>query len=147
MVLQVSIECRFLAHSVASIDGMSLPREFGCKYRLNVASLLFSQKFVFDSEHNIINERIPPVAYRRFKDGNPTSDHSVAFSNCLVCVERRENPSLTHCNLHVFPFLSYHGSSKSNQGLCMDVFTSADVGDVTDVKVLTKRLRLVVVRQ
>lgn len=38
MVLQVSMECRFLAHSVASIDGMSLPRGFGCKYRLNVAS-------------------------------------------------------------------------------------------------------------
>ena len=47
MVLQVSMECRFLAHSVASIDGMSLPRGFGCKYRLNVASLLFSQKFGF----------------------------------------------------------------------------------------------------
>ena len=46
MVLQVSMECRFLAHSVASIDGMSLPRGFGCKYRLNVASLLFLKNLV-----------------------------------------------------------------------------------------------------
>ena len=41
MLLQVSMECRILAHSVASIDGISHPRGFGCKYRWNVASLLF----------------------------------------------------------------------------------------------------------
>ena len=97
-----------------------------------------------DSEHNVIDKRIPPVADRSFKDGNPTSDHSVAFNNCLVCVERRENPSLTHYNLHVFPFLDWHRSCRSSQGICTDVFTSEDVGDVTDVKLLSKRLRLVV---
>ena len=40
MVLQVSMECRFFAHLVVSIDGMSPPRGFGCKNRLSVASLL-----------------------------------------------------------------------------------------------------------
>ena len=54
---------------------------------------------------------------------------------------------LTHCNLHVFPFFDYHRCSESSQGICTDVFTSADVGDVTDVKPLMKRLCLVVVRQ
>ncbi|XXG47473.1 hypothetical protein AAC387_Pa02g2116 [Persea americana] len=39
MVLQVSMECHILAHSVASINGMSLLREFGSKYRLSAASL------------------------------------------------------------------------------------------------------------
>ncbi|XXG53659.1 hypothetical protein AAC387_Pa03g1721 [Persea americana] len=47
------------------------------------------------------------------------------------------------------PTTRWHSATacKSSQGICTDVFTSADVGDVTDVKVLTKRLRLVVERQ
>ncbi|XXG76870.1 hypothetical protein AAC387_Pa08g1143 [Persea americana] len=36
---------------------------------------------------------------------------------------------------------------KSSKGICTNVFTSVDVGDVTDVKHLTKRLRLIVIRQ
>ena len=95
----------------------------------------------------IINEWIRPVADRRFKDGSPTSNHSVAFSNYLLCVERRKDPSFAHCNLHVFLFLDHHWRSKSSQGICMDVFTSANVSDVTDIKLLLKWLCLVVVRQ
>ena len=100
-----------------------------------------------DSEHNVINKRIPLVAVRRSKDGDPTSNHWVALSNCLVCVERRESPSFTHCDLHVFPFLDCHRCSNSSEGICTYLFTSEDVGDVTDVKLLMKRLYLVVVRQ
>ena len=91
-----------------------------------------------DSEHNVINERIPPIAARRSKDGNSTSNHLVAFSDYLLCVERREDPFLTHYNLHVFPFLDRHRCNKSSQGICKDVFTFADVGDVTDIKFLSK---------
>ncbi|XXG82630.1 hypothetical protein AAC387_Pa10g0536 [Persea americana] len=40
MLLQVSMECHLLAHSVASINRMLPPRKFECKYRLSVASLL-----------------------------------------------------------------------------------------------------------
>ena len=103
--------------------------------------------FGYDSKHNVINERISPVADLRSKDGGPTSNHSVAFNNCLVCVERREDPSFTHCNLHVFSFLDCHRHNESSHGICMDVFTSEDVGDVTNVKLLTKPLRLVVVTE
>ncbi|XXG47472.1 hypothetical protein AAC387_Pa02g2115 [Persea americana] len=58
-----------------------------------------------------------------------------------------EDPSFTHCNLHVFPFLDCHRRNKFSQGICREVFTSEDVGDVKDVKSLSKRLRLIVVRQ
>ena len=64
-----------------------------------------------------------------------------------MCVERREDPSFTHYNLYVFPFLDCHRRNKSSQGIYTDVFTSEDVGDVTDVKLLPKRLCLVVVRR
>ena len=62
-------------------------------------------------------------------------------------VKRRGDPSFTYCNLHVFSFLDCHRCRKSSPGICTDVFTSEDAGDVIDVKPLLKRLYLVVVRQ
>ena len=59
MVLQVSMECRFLAHSVASIDGMLPPSGFWCKYRLNVASLPLFQKIGFVG----IDRMSPPLDF------------------------------------------------------------------------------------
>ena len=57
MELQVSMECHFLAHSVASIDGMSPPRWFWCKYLLNVASMLFKKFWFCGYRWNVASPR------------------------------------------------------------------------------------------
>ena len=81
------------------------------------------------------------------EDGDLTSNHPVAFNNYSMCVKRREYPSFTYSNLHIFPFLDCHRCSKSGQGICTDVLTSEEVSDMINVKLLSKRLCLVIARQ